>query len=563
MRNRIIPLLVLLCLTQLGFATQTIVEGGSLPQYSHWTAEGSPYLITGDLDLPEGSILEVDEGAEVIYYGNFEIRVSGTLQVGKLGERVVKWHGRDLGNEKFVLWKGIVAVHDEARILINNVYMSHAREAFDLSKFSYMGTGTCPQFRSRDCIFDNNLVIFSCGENGGDIEVINSSFINNDKVCLGKIGLIDASTPAAKMDFHSCTFKSNNTAIEGCRFTADYCIFEENDTAIWDAPYSYIDSTSFVNNGIGIQTHSSVIVHTTFTDHVYAILLGTPQPGRDLLQTGTQIEYCSFESNQLGIFIKTASEVDLIGCNNFDDNVLAMHLPSLQVQNNKLPYRVERNSFMGNQTCLNFSNLIPGPLVGSDKDSMRIVLHFNYFNDNNLLIRNGSHYHVNFLRNYVIGTLPYLNSAIVDGDDSTGYGLVNFTVCIDSQRNGNTITIQKFEDVLKHKEYDTADVVGNSFSYTVCDALPGNPTLVANNMEDFRVRTYPNPFRSALVVRSEKEAVAFKVLDLNGREHTFRQYRISKTEWQLETGNLKPGLYILWILDNEHQARSVKVIKAG
>lgn len=58
--------------------------GGSLPAYSEWTAEGSPYLVDSQINLPATSTLIIGPGAKVrmadgIY--NADMRIYGTLRI--------------------------------------------------------------------------------------------------------------------------------------------------------------------------------------------------------------------------------------------------------------------------------------------------------------------------------------------------------------------------------------------------------------------------------------------------------------------------------------------------
>ena len=51
---------------------QTIVPGGNVSGI--WTAAGSPYLIEGEITVPEGDTLVINPGVEVIFQGNFKFR---------------------------------------------------------------------------------------------------------------------------------------------------------------------------------------------------------------------------------------------------------------------------------------------------------------------------------------------------------------------------------------------------------------------------------------------------------------------------------------------------------
>ena len=52
---------------------------GSLPPDTHWTEEGSPYVVTGDLFIPEGGSLTIAPGVEVLFRGQHQLFVRGQL----------------------------------------------------------------------------------------------------------------------------------------------------------------------------------------------------------------------------------------------------------------------------------------------------------------------------------------------------------------------------------------------------------------------------------------------------------------------------------------------------
>ena len=57
--------------------SQTEVSGN---QYGNWTAENSPYLVVGDVTVPNGSTLDIDAGVTVNFQGYYQFIVNGNLQ---------------------------------------------------------------------------------------------------------------------------------------------------------------------------------------------------------------------------------------------------------------------------------------------------------------------------------------------------------------------------------------------------------------------------------------------------------------------------------------------------
>ena len=71
----------------------TVINGGTLAGNTTWNPAGSPYLLTGDVTVPLGSVLTIDAGTEVRFTvlsddlssgednNRIELRVEGRLEV--------------------------------------------------------------------------------------------------------------------------------------------------------------------------------------------------------------------------------------------------------------------------------------------------------------------------------------------------------------------------------------------------------------------------------------------------------------------------------------------------
>ncbi len=77
-----------------------IIGGG--PVSGTWTAAGSPYLITGEIDVPAGATLTIEPGVEVRFQGWYKFNVHGRLlAVGAEADSIIVhaedpgtgWHG--------------------------------------------------------------------------------------------------------------------------------------------------------------------------------------------------------------------------------------------------------------------------------------------------------------------------------------------------------------------------------------------------------------------------------------------------------------------------------------
>lgn len=56
---------------------ETIISGGTVS--GTWHSSGSPYLIQGDINIPTGSVLTVENGTEIIFQGHHKLTVNGIL----------------------------------------------------------------------------------------------------------------------------------------------------------------------------------------------------------------------------------------------------------------------------------------------------------------------------------------------------------------------------------------------------------------------------------------------------------------------------------------------------
>lgn len=69
-----------------------------------------------------------------------------------------------------------------------------------------------------------------------------------------------------------------------------------------------------------------------------------------------------------------------------------------------------------------------------------------------------------------------------------------------------------------------------------------------NKIQNFNLRIYPNPANSEITIRtaSSDRIQSVKLINLKG-ESVFKQAGIDKTEYQVLTGHLPKGVYILTV----------------
>lgn len=91
---------LLCCLPGIAGSAQTIIEAGEVSGI--WDKHGSPYIVTGRINIPVGSALEIRPGVTVIFNGHYKFEVMGRLHaLGSVTDSIVftaadtvhGWHG--------------------------------------------------------------------------------------------------------------------------------------------------------------------------------------------------------------------------------------------------------------------------------------------------------------------------------------------------------------------------------------------------------------------------------------------------------------------------------------
>lgn len=138
--------IALLLLSIITAQSQTYITGGEVS--GDWTAEGSPYIISGDLIINEDERLKIAAGVEVIFTGAYAIEVYGRLEAlgtpnDSIYFTVLDTTGFSTGN--YINWYGLG-------------FYGFASNSNELSKMEYCvveysaGSGI-------SCLFYDNLLI--------------------------------------------------------------------------------------------------------------------------------------------------------------------------------------------------------------------------------------------------------------------------------------------------------------------------------------------------------------------------------------------------------------------
>lgn len=125
-----------------------------------WTSAGSPYLIEGEITVPDGETLLIEPGSEIIFQGHYKFNVEGTLVAKGTAEDSIKFTAGDhsLG------WHGI---------RFNNTNAANDSSLFEYCQFEYgkansgeglsnrsggaMAILSTDKVRVSCCLFQNNM----------------------------------------------------------------------------------------------------------------------------------------------------------------------------------------------------------------------------------------------------------------------------------------------------------------------------------------------------------------------------------------------------------------------
>lgn len=99
LKIKLIIVLTFFCIISLVLTPASATEVSGI-QTGRWGIENSPYIVSGNIEVPENSALIIEPGVVVKFSGYYSIQVRGTLQaVGTVGKRIVftSIHDKEFG----------------------------------------------------------------------------------------------------------------------------------------------------------------------------------------------------------------------------------------------------------------------------------------------------------------------------------------------------------------------------------------------------------------------------------------------------------------------------------
>ncbi|MBC8525420.1 MAG: right-handed parallel beta-helix repeat-containing protein [Candidatus Cloacimonetes bacterium] len=182
---------LLVFLTFLSLSSQTNVPEGDV--YGTWTQEGSPYLIQGEINIPNNETLTIDPGVLVEFQDYYKLNVQGQiLAIGTENDSIYFTVDDTTGFSDFTTmdggWHGIrfnetPAENDSSKIIFCNIQYGKAQGG------SYNQDGAAFYIRNFSKVLVSNCLVKNCivEESGGAILCLYSDpIIIENKFALNK-----------------------------------------------------------------------------------------------------------------------------------------------------------------------------------------------------------------------------------------------------------------------------------------------------------------------------------------------------------------------------------------
>ena len=240
----------------LGSGQGTFIEGGDVS--GNWLAENSPYMINGNIIVPDGETLTIEPGVIVAFRGPYYIRVEGcVIAEGTDEENILFTHSNPT-----VLWDGFdyedtPSSNDSSRFSYCTFQYAYAQSPDPLNSGGAFGVKNFDKLKITNCTFQHNLadqmgpIHFPTG---GAIALWNSSpLIQN---CIFRHNYAETFGGAIFL------FEYSNPVISGC-------LFYDNESG------SLAGAIGFDENSTGILINNTIIYNFAEYGGALAFLNGS------------------------------------------------------------------------------------------------------------------------------------------------------------------------------------------------------------------------------------------------------------------------------------------------
>lgn len=367
----LISLILLFCNTT--FA-QTNVAGGIFSNTT-WSLANSPYVMTGPVVVFPNVTLTIEPGV-VVKVKELSSNTAEQVYLELRGKLVAK--GNSLNPISFIplttpvnglvhIWQGVMVktVHggraEMDHIVFNNSYYGinfddvlYDTLRFNQCKFNYNNYALAinTNLVLNDCEFLNNGVAHSLMYVYGSVKAKN---------CLYKNNYAAMAFVSNAVDIENCTYEDNQSCFlqisgkfKNCTFKNNVKVFQENGTLD-------IDSSSFLNNQVGIDGFGvGSVKNSTFLDNGLALSVGA----------AAVIENNTINNNEVGLGLAGA----------FSPGMVLPFIKNNKICDNKL-YNLENKSdfnlgLENNCFCLTDSVAIDAKIYDGYDDFTRGLINF-------------------------------------------------------------------------------------------------------------------------------------------------------------------------------------------
>ncbi len=284
-------LCVFIVLAAFTLNAETIVPAG--PVQGSWDQAGSPYRVTGNLSIPAGASLLVNEGVQVIIEGTYRIDVTGRMQTAGTALNPISFTAQDTLNG----WSGIRFQDGSGAGL--------PPSGFTFTNFSYgkaiWGSGAQDPLNYGGAIWANNsgtisfddCIFFRCvsGQDGSAIYaknntsiIMNSSLIKNCES--GFFGGVFVKNGSAVIT--DCVFDSNSAVTFGAGLYFYECTLAQVISC------KILNNTSGAVCGIYCYDSPLQVINSLFAGNSTTMGLGG---GIGAIFGTVTVNNCSFASN--------------------------------------------------------------------------------------------------------------------------------------------------------------------------------------------------------------------------------------------------------------------------
>jgi hypothetical protein len=221
----------------------TTVEPGVVS--GTWNAAGSPYMIEGNLEVPDGETLAIEPGVKVAFRGPFSITVNGSIDAEGSDEANIVF----TNSNPAVLWDGLdypdtPETNDSSFFSYCLFQHGYAQGEEPFNSGGAMSVVNFDKLKLTNCIFQYNKADqpgANYNPTGGAIALWNSDpLIQN---CIFRFNYAEVAAGAV------FAYENSNPVISGC-------LFYENETPYWAGAIGYY------------QNSGGILLNSTIADNV-------------------------------------------------------------------------------------------------------------------------------------------------------------------------------------------------------------------------------------------------------------------------------------------------------